>query len=56
MYSNDERIDMILIYWVCQKGRTPKKIGTQFRVIMEHEEIFNFCFWPFVNRKSFWKL
>jgi hypothetical protein len=29
--------------------RTDTKEGTQFRVIMEHEEKKFFCFWSFVN-------
>jgi hypothetical protein len=47
MYSNYERIDMILKLGVSK--RTDTKEGTQFRVIMEHEEILIFCFWPFVK-------
>jgi hypothetical protein len=28
------------------------KEGTKFRVIMEHEEKFFFCFWNFVNAQE----
>jgi hypothetical protein len=38
-----------MLYRVCQKGRTPKKLHNLGYLIMEHEDNFFFWFPPFVN-------
>jgi hypothetical protein len=48
-----------MLYRVCQKGRTPKKLHNLGYLIMEHEENFFFGFGLSLTRKtgkSFWKL
>jgi hypothetical protein len=55
LYNKSETFNLhirksIVISGVSKRMET--KEGTQFRVIMEHEDIFFFYFWLFVNAQE----